>query len=54
MSVEAWYLHKALQCTRLASEAADPRQRATLQEEAARWSEIARDIAKRDRSEAPH
>ena len=49
MSVEAWYLNKALQCSRLAREASDARQREALQQEAARWEEIARDLAKRER-----
>jgi hypothetical protein len=53
MSVEAWYLDKAKQCSRLASEAADAGQRAALREEAARWEEIAHDIAVRERREAP-
>jgi hypothetical protein len=52
MPVESWYLSKALECRRLASEALDARRRAALQEEAARWEEIARDIAARERREA--
>jgi hypothetical protein len=52
MSVEAWYLHKALEVSRLARETADARQRAALKEEAARWEEIARDIAAQERREA--
>jgi hypothetical protein len=53
MHVEAWYLEKALQCSRLAGEATDPRERTALAEEAERWREIARDIARQERSEWP-
>ena len=53
MPVEDWYLHKAQHCTRLASEASDPRERLTFAEEAERWREIAADIAKQERSEWP-
>jgi hypothetical protein len=54
MSVEAWYLQKALQCSRLAGTTTDARERFALAEEAERWREIASDIAERERSEAPH
>ena len=50
MSIAAWYEHKAEQCSRLAREATDARQRAQLMEEAALWREIARDLADRERS----
>jgi hypothetical protein len=53
MSVADWYQHKAEQCDRLAGEATTVRQRTSLTEEAALWREIARDLVKRERSEAP-
>jgi hypothetical protein len=55
MSLRGYYWHKAQQCGRLAAEATDERRRINLQEEGKLWREIARDIAKQDRSESgPH
>lgn len=51
MSIAAYYQHKAEECERKATEAADQRRRTDLQEEGRLWREIARDIAKRDRIE---
>jgi hypothetical protein len=51
MSVADWYLEKAQRCSRLAGVAIDPRERHALAEEAARWREIASDIARQERSE---
>jgi len=53
MSMGAYYTHKAEQCERMATEAADQRRRADLQAEGKLWREIARDIAKQDRAEGP-
>ena len=53
MSGEDWYLYKAKQCALLASEATDERRRTSLTEEAALWLDIARDLAERERREAP-
>jgi hypothetical protein len=53
MSFVDWYLYKANQCTRLASEAANDRTRTSLTEEAALCREIARDLVERERREAP-
>lgn len=53
MPLEAWYVEKAEHCGRLAIAATDAGQRHALQEEAARWREIAADIARQERSEAP-
>jgi len=53
MPLEAWYLDKAEQCVRLANAATDARHRLALQQEAARWREIASDIARQERADAP-
>ena len=53
MSVATWYQHKAEQCSRLAREATDAGRRIALKEEAALWLDIARDLAERERREAP-
>ena len=48
--LEDWYLHKALECGRLAGETADPGKRKLLHEEAEIWRDIARDIARQERN----
>jgi hypothetical protein len=53
MGVEDWYVFKSQECSRLSRAATDPRQRYALAEEADRWREIADDIVRQERSEAP-
>jgi hypothetical protein len=53
MSIHHWYLHKAEQCERMATDAIDQAARIKFKEEAVLWREIARDIAKQDRSGPP-
>jgi hypothetical protein len=48
MSGNAWFLHRADECARLAK-AADPLTRTQYEEEARVWRQIADDIAKNER-----
>lgn len=52
MSIAAFYQHKAQQCERMATAAADPAKRASLREEGKLWREIAWDVARQDRAES--
>jgi hypothetical protein len=51
MAAGTFYLHKAVECDRMAAAAADPLIRSRYQEEAALWREIAGDIARKARDE---
>ena len=50
MAIAGWYLQKAKQCSRLAVEATDPRERARYKQEGTIWRELADDLAKQDRT----
>jgi hypothetical protein len=52
MSVADWYHYKAQQCDRLADAATDARKRASLNEEAEHWRQIAREVARQAKGEA--
>jgi hypothetical protein len=49
MSGNAWYLHRADECTRFAKDAGDPIMRAQYEDEARVWRQIADDVAKNER-----
>jgi hypothetical protein len=48
MSLAHWYHQKAAQCSQLAKDASDPRQRADLKSERKAWLEFAADIEEDD------
>jgi hypothetical protein len=51
MSVSDWYIQKAHQSARMASEATDERERTRYRQEEQDWLAIARDIARQEEGE---